>query len=128
MTSAFFIVLLYSLTITVGVFLMFFGYRYIINRMSGKLSGRKYVKVRRIHQGPFSGESFLVFDLPEQAAIRISIQDNTEQEIAVLLEEDCRMGELVIRVDTTKFPNGQYYFELIAPGQRIQRKFSISNV
>jgi hypothetical protein len=128
MTSGFYIVLLYSLAVTVGLFLAFFGYRYILRKVQGKTSGRAYVKVSRVPEGLLKGEVFLIFELPEIMMIRFSVTDLEGKEISLLLEGDQPEGELVVRIDTTAFSNGDYFIELNAPAQKIQRKITIGNV
>lgn len=127
MSKEFYTVLLYSLALTVGAFLIFFGYRYMIRTISGGKNARRYIKVLRTGEGDLSGEAFFRFELPESTALRLTLLDLNEKELKVLFEGNGAAGELNVKWSTGDFPDGEYYFLLTAPNQQIQRKLRIRN-
>lgn len=127
MTQEFYHVLLYSLALTVGAFLIFYGYRYIIRSLAGNTGTRAYIKVKQSPENAMSGEACLIFTLPEEQELRVLLMDASEKQIRVLFEGRHAQGDLMLRWNSTELPDGEYFFYLQAPNQQIQRKFRIRN-
>jgi len=129
MTPAFYTVLLYSLMLTTGAVLAFYGYRYILGTINQANKNQKpFIRLRSLQEGSLSGKSFLIFDLPEERDITVVIKDLQEKDLKVLHKGVSAAGELALSLETTEFANGEYFLCLNTTDQQIQRKLRIENV
>lgn len=103
-------------------------YQLLLRRLKrDRPSQENYLTLHAIEQNPASGTIQIFFEqeLPKQ--VRISIYDTQETINDVIDEKEYDAGGNVISIDTTKYPNGEYYLELKTDFQKSSKLFEIKN-
>ena len=124
MSGGFYELLLYSLLLTTGSFLLYFLYRYFIRRAAGNLPPVRYIILRELKQ--FRGEKKIVFfiDVPEEIKMNISIFTANDNRNVIQLEKDAlHQGLVQQEVDLHSLESGEYYLKISSDKQEITRKF-----
>jgi len=80
--------------------------------------GRAYVETEGIdvrnYPNPFSVQTTIEFDLPEDAPVTIFVSDMTGKQVAVLLDEEKYAGKHQVIFDGTNHTAGMYYYTIQA--------------
>ena len=127
MTSQFYFVLINSLLITLGAFLIYFLYRYFIRGISDQKNKPKFIHVQEPTREKNSGIIYFNLEMPQSETITFSILDESEQIVSTLISNEAKEGMTAIPFDTKNVKNGIYFFKLESARQNIMRKFSINN-
>ena len=120
-------ILIISLGFTVGIFLMFYGYRYFIRSVKKETFKRDYAKLYSL-EGDFAhGIVTFHYEIPEAGTTKFEICNENMEVIYPLFNTEKVEGSHVEDFDTRKLPNGKYYYQLTVNGQTIFKLMKIRN-
>lgn len=128
MTAQFYYVLFYSLLATVGLFILYYLYRYFLRDVRNARDIVRYIIVDEHSRDVATGEIFFRFDVPEQLHISFYILDENENVVQILTENEMMSGANSVKLKGASLSNGSYYFRLVSPKQTITRKFEVRNL
>lgn len=120
----------YFLDILVWVvvtFVVIFGYRYMLKRLQRGRPSQQYATLHTLTSESVNGEVRFFFELPEPGSIRFFIEDESENEIAVLADGDKDKGSYPIKWDTNQIPDGVYFYKLTTGNQTISKRLVVKN-
>jgi hypothetical protein len=127
MTASYYKILFVSLGITVGLFLMFYGYRYMIRSVKRETSKRSYAKLYNLEGLFATGIVTFHFEIPETGMTRFEICNESLEVILPVFNTEKQEGSHTENFDTTKLPDGKYYYQLTVNGQTIFKLMKIKN-
>lgn len=122
--------ILMALSIMVSAYLLFIAYRKFVTYIGlGKVRKTtvKYAKLYDL-KNPYAKEEIqLGFELEEETKVLLQIIDKNDKVITVLKDENIQEGIHPIYFDTKSISNGEYFYQLITPYQKLTKKFFIVN-
>lgn len=127
MSERFYIVLLFSLMITVGLVFLYYGIRYLRMKNKPQIPVRKYVESGSIEKGNLEGEVFFQLYVPEEVNVKLEILDEADRVLVVVEDKLFLPGNSKISFDTKKLADGEYFYRLSTPHQQTLKKIKISN-
>ena len=107
---------------------MFFvvSYVYFIKRFKrNKLEAVNDVVLTTSRYDQYHNKTQFLIELSKELKVTLSLLDNKEQEVAVLLDEELDQGENVVDFNPLNYQAGIYYLSLKTTGTSILRKISI---
>jgi hypothetical protein len=127
MSERFYIVLLFSLMITVGLVFLYYGIRYLRMKNKPQIPARKYVELGGIESGNTKGEIFFQLHIPEEINVKLEILDLSDNVLAVVEDKVFLPGTSKVCFNTQKLSDGEYFYRIETPHQQTLKKFIISN-
>ena len=110
-----------------GILLLIVLYRLLLKKLSkGKINYESYCSLYSLEKNPAAGEVEFYFVAPELMKVEFSIWKENEK-IVELRNEHFKKGGHIVRYDTTKLPDGEYFFGIITSNQRTIKRFNIRN-
>ncbi|MFT5824185.1 MAG: hypothetical protein ACI8ZM_005451 [Crocinitomix sp.] len=107
---------------------MFFvvSYVYFIKRFKrNKLLAVNDVVLTTSRYDQYQNKTQFLIELSKQLKVTLSLLDDKEQEVDVLLDEELEPGENVVDFDPLNYQAGIYYLSLKTTGTSILRKINI---
>lgn len=102
-------------------------YRFMIKRFSrGRHRQELFCILYPLDINPSSGEIPFYFTTEIAKSVKLSIE-NDEKVLIELADETFDVGGHIIRFDSTKLPNGLYFYCLRTVNQETKKKFRINN-
>jgi hypothetical protein len=124
MSFSYYKLLLFSLAITVGLFLLFYVYRSYIRRATIAAGSRRGLARLLPLEVPKKGDELQFrFAVEKDQHIVLEICDASYNPLFLLADKDFSAGEHVVRFDSGKLNDSQYFYRLKTPGQEIIKKF-----
>jgi len=116
-------VLFYSLIILCIIIL----YRLLINRLSrGRHIGANFCVLYSLDVNPSSG--IIPFYFTTEMAKKVEFTIESDDKILIeIANREFEVGGHILRFDSTKLPNGLYFYCLKTNGQETKKKFRIAN-
>lgn len=115
--------LVITLFIVIGIIL----YRLLLRRLSkGKVDMDSFCTLYSLEKNPVSGEVEFYFVSPDMIKVEFSIWRENEK-ILELKNDYFKKGGHIIRFDSSKLPDGEYFFGLVTSNQRTIKRFKIQN-
>lgn len=127
MSGNFYTVLLFSLLLTVGAFLIYYGYRYFIAMYGGKPTSNKYVTVHNLENGEAKGEIIFFINVAEKMNVKMDILDLNDQLVTSIENKEFEEGDHRIKFLSTTIPNGDYFYSIVTDHQNTIKKFKVNN-
>lgn len=127
MSGNFYTVLLFSLLLTSGAVLLYFGYRYYIALYGGEKTSNKYITLHNLENGNAIGEIIFFIGVAEKMYAKMEILNLQDEFICLVEEKNYEEGNHRIKFDSSKIPNGEYYYSLTTAHQKTVKKFKVSN-
>lgn len=119
---------IYILCVTLGLLLLFIGYREILRYLNRKTpSKQNYCVLYELEKNPVVGELEFYFTSDLVKTVTLNILDaemNLFKEVETL---ECHKGGNIIRYDSTQIPNGNYFYCLQTENQKTMKKMRIQN-
>ncbi len=113
---------------SLGLLVVIVLYRLLLKRLSrGAIDQKNYCELHSLEVNPGKGELPFYFISGEARRVRLTLLDakmNFLQEIASL---DCKVGGNIVRFDSTKIPDGNYFYCLETDNQKVMKKMSVKN-
>ena len=117
------------LWVSLVVLVIFIGYKKLLKYMSrGSINHESYCELHTVENNPISGEMSFYFTSNEIKKCEMSIYDLSMDIKIDLFNKECLLGGNIIRFDSTKLPNGEYFYQLKTANQKIEKKIAIFNV
>lgn len=116
------------LWVTLVILILFIGYRWILRRFSrGNVNHDDYCTLLNIEENPASGEIPFYFTSKQVKDVSISILDAQMNEILEVSSKECKVGGNIIRFDSSKIANGDYFYSLKTKNQKVVKKMQVLN-
>ena len=121
-------VLIGMLWVSLVLLLVFIGYRQLLRYMSrGAVDKKDFCSLETIEDNPASGEIPFYFSSDNVKAFKLSILDAEMNVYLEVKKGDCLVGGNIIRFDSSKLPNGEYFYSLKTENQKIVKKMKVQN-
>jgi hypothetical protein len=78
------------------------------------------------YPNPFNSTTFIQYNLPTAASVRLTVYDVKGKEVAILVDEFQQEGNKSIEFKANNLPSGIYLFRLTADGMTETKKFVLS--
>ena len=122
-------VLIGMLWVSLVVLVIYIGYKKLLKYMSkGSVNHESYCELYTVEENPISGEMSIYFTSNEIKNCEMSIYDLNMKNKIDLFNKECLLGGNIIRFDSSKLPNGEYFYQLKTSNQKIEKKLAILNV
>jgi hypothetical protein len=121
---------LIGMSILVALYLLLIAYRKLIIRFGRgkqKKITLKYADVFELRPPYARGTVQFGFELQEPIDVEFSITDMDDKVITTLCQSTMPKGIHPMLFDSTKYPNGLYYYKFQSPIQTVSKKFIIEN-
>jgi hypothetical protein len=122
--------ILIGISILVALYLLLIAYRKLLARFGRGKQKKitvKYAQVFELRPPYAKGTVQFGFELVEPIAVEFSITDMNDRIITILCNATMEKGIHPILFDSTKHPNGLYYYKFHSPLQTVSKKFIIEN-
>lgn len=117
-------VLYTSITIIVGYIL----YRRLLAYLNKDVpSTAGYCFLNALEQDPVRGELEFCFSSEESKLITFEILNSVYDPIETIISKEFKPGQHILRFDSTKLPDGVYYYQLKTDNQQTMKKMRVSN-
>lgn len=124
MTFSYYKLLFFSLGITVGLYLLFYVYRGYIRRATAAAgSSRGFARLLPLEIPQRGGEIQFRFAVEKEQSVKLEICDASYNILFSLADNTYAAGEHVVRFDSGKLTEKQYFYRLKTNGQEIIKKF-----
>jgi hypothetical protein len=120
-------ILFISLGITLGLFLTYQGYKYFVSTVRKNEVYVPKIKLHYIENIISKGEIMFHFEVIEEQPVLFELCDVNMNPLEVLKNETLTTGTYTIKFDTTKIPNGEYFYCLKGEQQQLMKKFEVQN-
>lgn len=122
-------VLVGVLCVSLALLLLFIAYRKFLAYLGkGGPSPKDYCTLDSLEKNPGQGEIQIFFSNDQKKNVIIEILNEDMSPREVIVDKEFDSGGHVIRFDSTKFPNGNYFYCLRTDNQKTMKKMEISNV
>tara|TARA_B110000285_G_scaffold228503_1_gene291579 strand:- start:159 stop:557 length:399 start_codon:yes stop_codon:yes gene_type:complete len=121
-------VILGMLWVSIIGFAIYIGYKRLLRHLSkDAVKHEEYFNLEAIEINPASGEIPFYFTSNEIKPYTFSILDAQMNELQELKSGECMKGGNIIRFDSSKLSNGDYFYCLKTSNQKTVKKMSILN-
>lgn len=112
-----------------SLFFFYFLYKLLIRSFSKThIDQRDFTRLNDLEASFVSGEVEFYFSMEGRKHVVFSILDKNMQEVERLAEQEFAEGGHIVRFDTTKLPDGVYFYCLQTPNQKTMKKMKIQHV
>ena len=122
--------ILMALSIMVAAYLLFIAYRKFVAYMGFGKVRKTTVQYATLYdlKTPFvEGNIQFGFELKENTDVLLQIIDKNDRIISVLKDEKMNEGIHPVYFDSNTISDGEYFYQLITPYQKLTKKFFIVN-
>ncbi len=120
--------LLIVLWISLGITVVIILYIRLLRRFQkGNPRKKDFCVLYGLEEDPAKGVIELFFSANEPRHYTMSILDPEMNPLQVVADQESYKGGNIIRFDTSKLPNGEYYYCLQTSNQKTMKKMSILN-
>jgi len=123
--------ILLAMSIIVSAYLLFIAYRKLVTYIGLGKVRKTTVKYATVYdlRPPYAKETVQFgFELEEPTSVTFQLIDKEDKVVKVFKkDENLEIGIFPITFDTRELPNGEYFYQLLTPYQKITKKFFIVN-
>lgn len=117
-----------GLWITLGIVLLFIGYRLLLRRLKrGIPDYSSFVLLHPLEMNPASGELEFYFTMEKSQEVQFTVKSEDNSFDQTLLNTNLTSGPHIVRFDSTQVPNGRYTYEIKTDQQQTMKFFDIIN-
>jgi hypothetical protein len=121
-------VLIVTLSVTLGLLILFILYRKILAYVSrGEPIQKDYAILYPVEQNPASGEVTIYFTCEIEKDVVIELLDSNMVFIQELFSKRCQEGGQIVRFDSRSFTDGEYFYCLKSENQKTMKKIIFVN-
>lgn len=114
--------------VSLALIVFFIFYRMLLQRFKrSTMLADNYVRLHPFDGEKASGEIQFFFTADEEKQVRFIIYDKHLKQEVVLKDELVKKGGHVVNFDSTKLPNGIYFYEIKTPNQKTSKVLEIAN-
>lgn len=130
------ILLGYSLVSTISIILIVslivllasIAYRRLLNKLSASMPQREeYCVLYDLEKNPVVGEMDIYFTSEQSTEVKVVLFNRDFSHHTLIEELTTSSGSHIVRFDSARVPDGEYYFGLITPNQKTMKKCTIAN-
>ncbi|MCH2225125.1 MAG: hypothetical protein MK066_10185 [Crocinitomicaceae bacterium] len=117
------------LIISLIILLLIIGYKKLLKYLGKGVPPKEdYCVLYPLEKDPVEGEIEFYFTSDKKKSFEITILNSKlEQVLQVVSKESCFIGGNIIRYDSSKLSNGQYFYCLKTPNQKTMKKMIVNN-
>lgn len=121
-------VLVKLLYVSLVLLVLIILYRLVLRRFSrGAIDSEDYCELYTVEMNPAHGEIPFYFTSQMERQVKFSLLDEKMELIEVLKDFECSKGGNIIRFDSSKLANGNYFYQLETDNQKVIKKLVIVN-
>jgi hypothetical protein len=121
-------VLIGVLYVSIVLIVLILGYRKLLRYLQREaINPEDYCQLYSLELSPASGELPFYFTSTKEKAYQLLILDHEMNEFMEVVSQDCKIGGNIIRFDSSKLPNGDYFYCLKTGNQKISKKMTVLN-
>jgi hypothetical protein len=94
---------------------------------SGSVEHEGYCQLDSLEISPAKGELPFYFTSSIERPYQLLILDTDMNELMEIVAQDCKVGGNIIRFDSSKLPNGDYFYCLKTDNQKVSKKMTVLN-
>ncbi len=79
-------------------------------------------KLHQNYPNPFNPETNIMFEIPVQSFVKLSVYDISGKEIAVLSNQSLKPGKYEAKWNSSNYPSGVYFYKLMTDNYTLSRK------
>jgi hypothetical protein len=118
-----------ALTVSLGLLILFIAYRKLLQYLGkGQPVKEDYCVLYGLEDDPASGTIEIYYTSEQAKQVSILLLDSNLELLATIDDRICEPGGTIIRLDTTKWVNGQYFFGLKTDNQQTMKKMTVQNI
>lgn len=103
-------------------------YRLLLKRMKKTvIDASDFVELSTLEGDDQKGEIQFFFKTPIDQLVTFRIYGKTSDFEKQLLDKPLKKGGHIVKFDTTKVPNGIYFYELQVENQKLSKRFEVKN-
>jgi len=115
------------MVVTLGILVAFILYKLMLRRMSrGAVDQTVYCTLYSLDKNPASGEVEFYFIAPTDMQVAFCIWKQ-EEKVEEIRNEVFSKGGHIVRFDTAKLSDGDYFFGIQTDAQKTIKRFKIKN-
>ena len=95
-------------------------------KMRGRLAAINNITLTSSRDDVYTQDTELLISSPEVEAVKLSLLNDSEEEIDVLFDEEIKDQEVKVPFSISKYDSGSYYLSLTSTSTNILRKIRIS--
>ncbi|MDG1148130.1 MAG: hypothetical protein P8N52_07480 [Crocinitomicaceae bacterium] len=104
------------------------AYRRLLNYFGREaIRHEDYCQLESLEISPATGELPFYFTSPVERSYRLLILDGDMNEFMEVVAQDCKVGGNIVRFDSSKLPNGDYFYCLKTDNQKVSKKMTVLN-
>lgn len=116
------------LTVSIIILLIIILYRWMLRRFSRNSPNKKeYCELYSLEQNPAVGELEFYFTSVKVRDFKLLILDHDMELIQEVENKECHVGGNIIRFDSSKLKNGDYFYCLETENQKTMKKMVVVN-
>jgi amino acid permease len=113
--------------VSLAIIVFFIFYRILLQRMKRSVMLQdKYIRLDPFEGEKAVGEVQFFFTAEEEKQVQFRIYDKKGEQEMVLKDEVVKKGGHVVNFDSTKLPNGIYFYEIKTPNQKTSKVIEIA--
>jgi hypothetical protein len=79
-------------------------------------------KLHQNYPNPFNPETNIIFEIPAQSFVKLSVYDVSGKEVAVLSSQLLKPGKYEAKWNSINFPSGVYFYKLVSGNYTLSKK------
>lgn len=120
--------IIYILCVTLGILVVAIGYRQLLKYLGrGTPPKEDYCVLYALEKSPSEGELEFYFTSEQPKSVTLNVLDADMNFVVEISTIDCHTGGNIIRYDSTKIANGNYFYCLQTKNQKTMKKMRIQN-
>lgn len=125
---SFYDVLIGVLYASLVLLVLILAYRKLLRHLGrNAVKHEDYCQLYSLEISPAKGELAFYFTSTMVRPFRLLILDQDMKEIEEIVSQDCKVGGNIIRFDSSKLSNGDYFYCLKTDNQKISKKMTVLN-
>ncbi len=125
---SFYDVLIGVLYASLVLLVLILAYRKLLNHLGrNAVKHEDYCQLYSLEVSPAKGELPFYFTSTMVRPYQLLILDNDMKELQEVVSQDCKVGGNIIRFDSSKLSNGDYFYCLKTDNQKISKKMTVLN-
>jgi len=121
-------VLIGLLYTSIVLLVVIIAYRRLLNYFGREaIRHEEYCQLESLEIAPATGELPFYFTSPIERHYQLLILDSDMNEFMEVIAQDCKVGGNIVRFDSSKLPNGNYFYCLQTDNQKVSKKMTVLN-
>lgn len=121
-------VLISTLWVTLILLVAVIGYRTLLRFLQkDRIRTEDYCELHELELNPAHGEVAFYFTSEKSREYSLLVLDTDMSPIEEIIHQECNIGGNIVRFDTTKIPDGNYFYCLKTDNQKVMKKMVVKN-